>query len=524
MGTAEGRGRESRSSLARHWPELVLALGAALVYLGFSPLTVSGMGYAGEELETAEGVLSAMRGGTPLGEIVWPRHGFLEVLIKVPFVGVGRWLAGDAGVDVATSLEPLLFTTAAVALLFAWARRLTGDGPFPFAAAVAAAFTTFLWPYAYYGMETTQSLALLVAAWVALTARETPRWPRIAAFALAAGVAAAVKSTGVMLLPALAYLGWSLVFGTGREGGTAGRVARYGLAAALVAVLLAANQAARAPYWDRLGGQGEAIHKLLVRDPWMAFHHFVGFFVSPNKGLCFYAPIVILALAALPSVWRKNRPIAVFALLTLLGPAAGFSFLMPWADETWGPRYLHVAVAPLLLCLVAARGDGSFSIRREWRFVGLALAGGVISLLGSLFYYGAIHGAAARAGQSTLQNLQFNPVWNHVSFNSRLLRAWLRSDDPSAGVWTPQNRWLYSIVPEGQPPAPTIDLGPYAQPQPLVLRGVSASGWIRAPAARWAMLFSVLAGGCLLGVVGRHCAGTAARAGPGAARPGRPGR
>jgi hypothetical protein len=82
---------------------------------------------------------------------------------------------------------------------------------------------------------------------------------------------------------------------------------------------------------------------------WAFPFNFIGFLVSPGKGLLWYSPLVALGLLGL---WRMRleRPdlARVLALSFGLGTLA-VSTLVFWSDGTWGPRYLvSIAWIPLL--------------------------------------------------------------------------------------------------------------------------------------------------------------------------------
>jgi hypothetical protein len=75
---------------------------------------------------------------------------------------------------------------------------------------------------------------------------------------------------------------------------------------------------------------------------------FLGYFLSPGKGLVFYSPLVVLGMLGLPALWRAHprftRAMVVSGALFTFAVAC----IPSWTDETWGPRYL-VPVAWMLL-------------------------------------------------------------------------------------------------------------------------------------------------------------------------------
>jgi hypothetical protein len=349
-------------------------------------------------------------------------------------------------------------------LLYAWSVRLSGSRAWGIAVALAGTFATMLWPYAYIGMETLQSLALLAAAYCALAdAREgPPPWGRSLVFGALAGFAVSAKSIGFLLVPAAAYLWYRLH--PSRSGPTVGRgVASIGIAAAVFAL----NLATRLTSWQRFGGTAAYGRGWLVSDPIAPFLHATALLVSPNKGLLVFAPLAVVGLLALPAAWRRDRAVCVFALLTLCGVGGGLSVLGIWSDETWGPRYLHVAVAPLLLVFAVSRAGRHLRLRSEAPFAAATAAGFAVSALGVLFYYGSLTGAANATTTLTLESLQGDLTWNHPRFNAHLLRVWL-SRGTIPFLIHREKTWNFH---DPNPPIVwrAFDARPMAAPQPFVL-------------------------------------------------------
>lgn len=84
--------------------------------------------------------------------------------------------------------------------------------------------------------------------------------------------------------------------------------------------------------------------------------------VSPGKGILWYSPSVLLALAGLRGLWRRAPAVALgiagasLTLLLMLSPLAFFG-----GDWCWGPRYL-VAVLPLW-CVAWPYATGAWARR-----------------------------------------------------------------------------------------------------------------------------------------------------------------
>jgi len=491
-----------RSGAARRRDRVAPALffaGVTLVLLGFSAWSVRRMGYTDEDLRAVHDGLSLLRswlGGPAFHPTHFPRHGAASIAGHVPFVLAARLLFGGAAraEDRLVSLEPILATALVAAILFLWIRRAGGGAARARAIALIAAFGTLLWPYSYIGLETMQSAALMAAGYLALaTGRRSAG--RAVLFSAAAALALSAKATSVFLLPAVGYLGVEFF----REGFGRRRRATAIAGALFVLTVFSVNAWTRHFWWAQLGGTGHVVEKWLVRDPAVVLVHLVSLLGSANKGLFFYAPVALAAALAAPHAWRRDRRVVVFAGLALLGLAGGFSLIRNWwSDETWGPRYLHSAVAPLVLLLGTGWAVGEMP-RRWRRAVGVLGAAGVaISFLGAFFPYGALQGACTAAGQSTLEALQGDPVWNHVVFNGRLFRAWARgADRPGAApaVWVPAHYWWYE-TPRDFRGWPGIDLRRFARPRPLVFRRGDELGPGDEPLR--SVSFAALAAGLLL--------------------------
>src|SRR5436309_10919392 len=68
---------------------LFLFIGLAGLYIALSPGSIAGMGYTGEEIRSADRmltILDAWRKAVPAPPMVWSRHGPLPVLFDIPFV------------------------------------------------------------------------------------------------------------------------------------------------------------------------------------------------------------------------------------------------------------------------------------------------------------------------------------------------------------------------------------------------------------------------------------------------------
>jgi hypothetical protein len=439
-----------------------LFLGCALIYLFLSPGAIAGMGYTGEDMRATNELISWI--GDSHTSIDWPRNGVVPLFFDAPFIALGRAQAQkELWEDHFLAVGPVLATALLLSVLFLWLLDLTSDPVWSFSLTMIAGFATMIWPYAYIGLETKQSLALLIAGYLALGSQSIRTWFRTAIFVVSCAAAVSVKSTGLFLIPAVAYLAFEY-FWRGRE------LIKLAGSLALIGAVFLLNSYSRSLFWAKIGGTQGFLDQWMVRDVSSFFDNLISFFGSANKGLFVYAPVTVLGLLAIPLLPRSQRGLKWFTLLTLGGLAGGFSMLTDWSDETWGPRYLHSAIAPLVLCLGLSRLR--FRMRATAALAGLAAAGFCVAFLGAFFTYGSLQGAATLADQDTLEAYQGDVVWNHIRFNARLFNIWIRNRNsvaPGPSMWIPEHHWFYA-VPAGATPWKPIDLAPFAHPQSISMR------------------------------------------------------
>jgi hypothetical protein len=447
-----------------------------LLLLSFSPGRIAHMGYTPEILEAGrrlldhgEAILNGMPGAQ--GEIQVPRHGFGELVAALPFLTAARIAFGSSAewANRALSLQPVLSTALICTVLFVWTRRLTGSAAWGATLGLLAGFSTMLWPYAYIGLETTQSLFLLLAGFLALEAAGTPTWPRSLLFAACSAAAVSIKTASVFLVPALAWLAWCLFRPDSLpvwERRTQVRI-KFLAVVFIVAAVWTLNTWTRVRFWRGIFRVG-----WLVADPMDFLLQVWSALLSVNKGLLVFCPLLIPAILCLEGAFSTHRRLVTFAVLVLSGQLLGTCLFFFWSDETWGPRYLHSSVAPLVLCLAVAKAGRPFGVRREMPLLTLGAAGTLVALLGSLFWYGYLFRAAGPVLLSTIENYQYDVDFNHIRFNARLARVWLDSRRARhVDLWPPHQRSWYpkGRVPPRFRPRRQVSLRSFAIPQPALL-------------------------------------------------------
>ncbi len=501
------------TSVSTATPRLPLLFFAAvtLFYLAFTPATIEGMGYNGENLNAADQVVTNIFNAArrqPLVPITWTRHGGLELLFELPFVLASRIVFGSSvkWAGRVLALQPILATSLLCVLLLTWMRRLCGSWRVSYSLAVAVAFTTIFWPYAYIGLETTQSLCLLAAAYLALGRPPRHSWREAITFSTLCACALSLKLTGLCLLPAIMHLN-VCYFGLQAKEKKARRAWQAVAYTVLILTIFGLNYYLKTRYWLHFpGGSSEYFMNVLVDSPLTALAQLFSFFGSANKSLLIFAPVVILSLLRLPQAYRANPRLVIFALLVLGGLAGGYSLVTVWTEETWGPRYLHSAIAPLVICLSASNSlippRGQFGDRLGNRMSDMkklvlaAVLGMLVNLPGALVAYTELHQAATNSSRSTLTALQYDPAFNHVRFNYRLLGLWMAAKFGGANqpaLWPPPPAWWFA-KPADAAPEKVVDLRKQATPQSALLRAWTPTMSI---SPHRHLLLRLLLGGCL---------------------------
>jgi hypothetical protein len=410
-------------------------------------------------MQSGLGVLASFNAwvkGRPVPPVSWTRHGPVPMLLDLPFIKAGKLFISP---DFVLSLQPILLTAALLAIVYLWLNTFCTPG-MSLLLTFIGAFTTMLWPYAYVGLETKQGFFIVLAGYLGLAVGKIRTWPRLVMFAIVCALAISVKATGVVLAPVIAYLLYVQFRDDWRS-----QWKRALTAALIIAGIWGLSVFGWRLFWDEKGGGLHALGQWTISSPFQYLTNAIGLFGSPTKGLFVFAPVLLLSIFAFPHALRKHRETAVFGLLVTACTVAFLSILVIPADELWGPRFMHVVNAPLLLVIGAAWSR--FQWRSHAALLILAAAGLAVSFLGAFYYYGERGGAAGASDQSVLEWLAGDNVWNEVVFNARLFGVWVKGGaDPAP--WTPVHIWAWERPPNA-PPWKTVNLREYADPQSFML-------------------------------------------------------
>jgi len=159
--------------------------------------------------------------------------------------------------------------------------------------------------------------------------------------------------------------------------------------------------------------------------------------------------------------------------LILAGMILGASLVWWWSDEVWGPRYLHCAVAPLIVCMAAANTLLHGKRLRTTAFVTLAFCGLGVSMLGALFEYHSLHWVAILSSPSNIEQLQYDVEWNPIWFDARLMRLWLRGRDAPVShidYWPPPDHYVVSLPENLIEYIHPVNIREYAVPQTYLIK------------------------------------------------------
>jgi hypothetical protein len=438
---------------------LLVFVSVFTLYLSLAPCGLSGRGYNDEELSSGMSVLALAEAwikGLPLPAFQSSRHGLLPVLFDLPFIKFGTLTVnGDFGL----AFEPLFLTAGLVTVLFLWLRKLCSPA-MSLLLALSGAFGTMLWPYAYISLETKQSFFVLLAGYLALANGKLLDWPRVLLFATACGMALSMKSTGIILGPVFVYLIFQQFWRDWRE-----RWPQLLAVLLTCSAFLTVGAVSREWHWTNQGGSLNVLRPWLIDSPFQIFFNVLGLFGSPTKGLFVFAPILLATIYAIPRAFRANRQIATFGVLVTVCTLAFLAILRFPSDEVWGPRYMHVTIAPLLLSVGVAWP------RFQWkRFLPLAMltaVGVAVSFLGAFSYYVTKIGLTEMWQQNTMEWITGDNVWNEVMLNERLFKIWVLQP-PAPALWAPDHLWVWA-PPAGTPVLQPIDLRVHSAPQSFML-------------------------------------------------------
>ena len=413
-------------------------------------------GYERENLDFARAYVSRTLCRDAAG-MLYPRSraGVLDVLQYGPSALIEFCLRGTAWERDASSFLFLFvhqFTAAwIVTTLFVVAWLLyRRPGP-ALATALLAAVGTVLWPYSKFGMENQQTLWTTAALAAFLYYLNAPRARRAALFGAALGCLILTKITGVLIAAALGIAALVVLWRERRSTGCRVPFAHVAITVIVVAsafvLLLSTNVWRYGNPLFRRYSCGDAYDSLLAVPLRVGALLF-----SPNKSLFLYSPVLLLTLP----FWRvffvrfpRLIPLAVaFGLLTVFQLS-----LNTWVDERWWFSRLHFLIPFLALPLGLwwesyHRGSSVFRFVSNW----VVIAAVLIQLLGVSVNYTALTFVVHPSPQLTLENLVWNPQFNHIRCNVYALTSWWEKERGGRSLpFIVYHHYLPAAPPPGSP-------------------------------------------------------------------------
>ncbi len=363
---------------------------------------------------------------------LYSNKGVATTLVTLPFY----WLALQAervGNVQAGMLTNGVVTALTGALIYRFLRRLRfGDGA-SLGTALAFGLGTMAWPYArYLFAESLAGLSLLFSAYALRRYHDQRDRSSVLLAGVGLGVALLTRLNVVIVAP---FFGLLLLVYLRRHHGR--RYRAWIEPVVLFALPVLASLAVIGWYnWMRFGSPLVTGYQPEERFATPFFKGFYGLILNPCKGLLWYNPLLLAALAAWPVFSRKDRhrTEGLLVAAVVLGNVAFYSpWHLWWAGHSWGPRFLLTilpfAILPLAPALEAATHRRPLAIGLGI----LAVCSIAVQLLGVAVDFNLyLEDIYAELGQLyhpvTLYNPAYSPLLRQIAYlrPENLDLAWAR--------------------------------------------------------------------------------------------------
>jgi len=294
-----------------------------------------------------------------------------QALATTPWYGLGQYVlrrvpgvpqsARDMIVGFAMTLSSATFAAAAGAFAFLIFSGMGIDCWTSLAATLLLAFATPLFAYSGWFFSEPLTCALLLgAAWFLFGRSDTIPLRRAALGGALLGFAVLVRPTHILLAPIFLI---AILVRQRRSGLKPASVAAAVIGVAVAAYLFYNYYVFGNPFQIGYPTSVEAgKHVTGFETPlWLGLF---GFLFSPGKSIFLFAPPIVLALAGLPALWRRDRGLAIVATLSLPLTLGFFARYTQWeGGYCFGPRYLVPALVLLSLALGPALAEAGQSMR-----------------------------------------------------------------------------------------------------------------------------------------------------------------
>ncbi len=406
--------------------------------------------------------------------------GIGQSVIALPFFLAGKVAALPAPaqyrevvVRLFTMWTNSLVTAVNAVFVFLIAYRLGAQQRSSILLALVYGLGTMAWPHAKtLFTEPTAALSLLGASYVAIADRASTRWRPLVSGSLV-GLGMLVRVANALFIPVVGlYVVATRFLNVDRRSAIHAAIA-FGFGVGGAAVLLGAINWWRYGSPVDLGYLDVPLHHPVADGLW-------GLFFSPGKSVFLYAPIALVAVAALPWSFRR-RPGETALFVGLLSVNALFYARLPFwhGDQAYGPRYMQITL-PFFVLLVAP------VLRQRAHRLATAVAGIVgflgPALLGTLVFFNTYFAVARMAlgtelvdGQyrflrATHETIRWSPIVGHAQLlDDAVVNTVQRIDGRDASIttfpedstnryhsydWPPQvDAWWARFPAIGAPPA-----------------------------------------------------------------------
>jgi hypothetical protein len=143
----------------------------------------------------------------------------------------------------------------------------------------------------------------------------------------------------------------------------------------------------------------------------------LGFLVSPGKSIFLFSPPILLALAGLPRLWRRDRGLAFVAAAAPIAYLLFFATYTQWeGGYCYGPRYLVPALALLGLGVGPALAARHEPAARNIRLLAIAVfvAGFFVQAIGTTTSFLEADVAGGYYDAQYNYRMSFSPVAMHI--------------------------------------------------------------------------------------------------------------
>ncbi len=434
-------------------PALLLFLGLVLLYLA----TARGRMSYGDDI-AMQAVTANLAMGKPAAPInayfadlpssppIHSKYGLGQSLVGLPFFFVGDVLSkalpfmlsegvGERGLTTYITLFTGVIVTALAAVALYWVVRILAyERWVAFGVGSLFGITTMAWHYARtYFSEPLVMLCLIVGLGASLAYRQDKqlRWAALAGFVL--GLAVAARSFNLAIAPLfgiyLFVIWWQAgpKFGPGIKLGLS-----WGLPLLGWLLIIGWWNWARfgTPFETGYGSEAQAFDTPLVKGLY-------GELFSSGKSIFLYNPLLVLALAGIPALWRRKYGAGLLGLVGSISLVYLLIYGM-WHDwhggGVWGPRFL-TPLLPLVLLTLAPLLQmlGELRYKQYWAtlllaliaFITIALSFGIqlLSIIINYQVYAAEYGKDDNLFQRVIFNPPDSPILKH-------LQLWQQADRP----------------------------------------------------------------------------------------------